>query len=114
MSENRTPMKNKLDLIQPDMVHTLLCTESGTDSGPVSTLPVQRGKRFIKPTIDDIVLYMGQIGIPTAALEACKFYDFYESKGWKVGKSPMIDWKAAARNWGRNVRPQNRPAGGNF
>ena len=26
----------------------------------------------------------------------------YESKGWKVGKNPMKDWKAAVRNWERN------------
>lgn len=28
-----------------------------------------------------------------------KFCDFYESKGWKVGKNPMKDWKAAVRTW---------------
>ena len=27
------------------------------------------------------------------------FVNFYESKGWVVGKSPMKDWKAAVRTW---------------
>ena len=31
-----------------------------------------------------------------------KFYNFYESNGWKVGKNPMKDWKAAVRTWKRN------------
>jgi hypothetical protein len=31
--------------------------------------------------------------------EADKFKNFYESKGWFVGKNKMKDWKAAARNW---------------
>lgn len=32
--------------------------------------------------------------------EANKFYDYYESNGWKQGKGkPIINWKAAARNW---------------
>lgn len=28
-----------------------------------------------------------------------RFCDFYESKGWKVGRNPMKDWKAAVRTW---------------
>ena len=28
-------------------------------------------------------------------------FDYYESKGWKVGKAPMKCWKSAARNWKR-------------
>jgi len=31
--------------------------------------------------------------------EAEKFYNFYGSKGWKVGKSPMKNWKMSANNW---------------
>lgn len=30
------------------------------------------------------------------------FYDYYESNGWRVGKTPMKDWQAAIRNWVRN------------
>lgn len=28
-----------------------------------------------------------------------KFYDYYESNGWRVGRNKMKDWEAAARNW---------------
>ena len=28
-------------------------------------------------------------------------YDYYSSKGWKIGSSSMKDWKAAVRNWAR-------------
>ena len=31
-----------------------------------------------------------------------KFYDFYASKGWMVGKNKMKDWKAAVRTWERS------------
>ena len=31
--------------------------------------------------------------------EAQNFYDFYQSKGWRVGAVKMADWKAAARRW---------------
>ena len=33
------------------------------------------------------------------SIEAERFVDFYASKGWLVGKSPMKDWRAAVRNW---------------
>lgn len=37
-------------------------------------------------------------------LEADKYFNYYSSKGWVVGnKSPMKDWKAAARNWKMNA-----------
>ena len=39
-----------------------------------------------------------------ATTEAQKFFNHFESNGWKVGgKSPMKDWKAAARNWILNI-----------
>ena len=39
----------------------------------------------------------GKIGLPDR--EAEKFSLFYESKGWKVGKSPMKQWKSALAGW---------------
>ena len=35
--------------------------------------------------------------------------DFYESKGWMVGRSKMKDWKAAARNWAARDKKENLP-----
>lgn len=36
----------------------------------------------------------------STATEAEKFYNYFQSNGWKVGgKAPMKDWKASARNW---------------
>lgn len=66
---------------------------------PVSkdTVP-QRVTRFQKPTIDEIRVYCSE---RNNGIIAESFYDFYESKGWKVGSSPMKDWKAAVRNWER-------------
>ena len=39
--------------------------------------------------------------------EAEKFWNYYESNGWRVGKNPMKDWKAAAANWAKNSREWN-------
>ena len=33
-----------------------------------------------------------------------QFCDFYQSKGWIVGKAKMKDWKAAVRNWEKRMK----------
>lgn len=60
-------------------------------------------KRFKKPTIEELFKYFAERGSTEAASQAQTFIDHYESNGWKVGKNPMKDWKAAVRTWmGRN------------
>lgn len=68
---------------------------TGEDEPPAPT-PKRRAKRFVKPTVDEIRAYCLERG---NGIDAERFYDFYESKGWVVGKSPMKDWKAAIRTW---------------
>ena len=59
----------------------------------------QKSKRFVKPTIDEIELYCQE---KNKHVDADRFWNYYESKGWKVGKSPMKDWKAAISNWAKD------------
>ena len=51
-----------------------------------------------KPTPQEVTDYALSIGFK---LDGGHFCDFYESKGWMVGKSPMKVWKAAVRTWKR-------------
>ena len=53
--------------------------------------------RFITPTVDDVREYCAEQGY--IAVDPQRFVDYYTSNGWKVGKSPMKDWKAAVRGW---------------
>lgn len=53
-------------------------------------------KIFRKPTIQDIQEYCNE---RNNGINAEAFYDFYESKGWCVGKNKMKDWKACVRTW---------------
>lgn len=59
-------------------------------------------KRFQKPTLDELIAYKQKANLALTDCEA--FFDFYESKGWVVGKNPMKDWQAAMRNWDRTER----------
>jgi hypothetical protein len=64
----------------------------------------EKRKRFVKPTIDEITLYCKEINKP---INPEKFWNFYESKGWKVGKTPMKNWKAAISTWSSNYSEYN-------
>jgi hypothetical protein len=55
--------------------------------------------RFVKPTYEEICAYCAERG---NRVDPEKFLSYYESNGWKVGRNPMKDWKAAIRNWERN------------
>ena len=59
-------------------------------------------KRFQKPTLDELIAYKQKANLALVDCEA--FFDFYESKGWVIGKNPMKDWQAAMRNWERTER----------
>ena len=37
-------------------------------------------------------------------VDAQRFVDFYDSKGWMVGSSPMKDWRASVRGWEKDAR----------
>lgn len=55
-------------------------------------------KRFISPTINDIEIYVSDkynASQLAASNFADKFFNHYQSKGWKVGSSKMEDWNAA-------------------
>lgn len=69
----------------------------------INVIPKEKMKRFIKPTIEEIQKYCDE---RHNNINAQRFYDHYESKGWMIGKSPMKDWKAAVRIW-ESVRMQS-------
>ena len=62
-------------------------------------------KRFKAPTVEEAKSYFADKGYMES--EAERFVDHFTANGWKVGKSPMKDWKAAARNWMRNAKDWN-------
>ena len=67
-------------------------------------------KRFAPPSVDEVRAYCAE---RNNGIDPQSFIDFYESKGWMVGKNHMRDWKAALRTWERNrTKPPNGKKGG--
>jgi hypothetical protein len=68
----------------------------------------KRKAKFVKPTIEEIRCFCEE---RNNGIDADEFFNFYESKGWVIGKSPMKDWKACIRTWERNRFKSQRPTG---
>lgn len=70
-------------------------------------------KRFVPPTKEEILDFCIEEGF---GIDVDYLYDYYSSKGWKIGSSTMKDWRAAVRNWARRDEkikqqaPAPRPA----
>jgi hypothetical protein len=61
-----------------------------------------------EPTLDEVKFYFLQENFPE--VEANKFFNYFSSIGWLVGgKTPMVDWKSAAKNWMLNSTKFNPP-----
>jgi hypothetical protein len=67
----------------------------------------EKGGKFVKPTADEVAAYAAEKGI---ALDADHFVAHYTSNGWKVGKAPMKDWRAAVVAWSKREGEFRRPA----
>jgi hypothetical protein len=70
-------------------------------------------KKFLKPSLQEVSLYV-QSKEPQANKElihqfAEKFWNFYESNGWKVGKNPMKSWQSAIRTWNETLQKTINP-----
>ena len=91
LSENR---KEKTEIIPPDN-NKLLSSPKGVEKTP----------KFKKPTLEEIRAYCQE---RNNDVQAERFYDFYESKGWRVGNQAMKDWMAAVRTWENKNRVETK------
>lgn len=73
-----------------------------TETKPKST-------RFVKPTLSEVTAYCTE---RKNGIDPQQFLDYYESKGWMIGKNKMKNWKAAIRTWENRRQDQNGGKGG--
>ena len=64
---------------------------------------IEKSKRFSPPTLEQVKEYVEEKDLN---IDPERFIDFYESKGWMIGKNKMKDWRAAARSWNRGQRKE--------
>ena len=73
--------------------------EKENDSDMADKPPTRHS--FSPPSLDDVRDYCRGKGYN---VDPERFVDYYTSNGWKVGRNPMKDWKAAVRSWERKEK----------
>ena len=74
---------------------------------PTQTKPSQTkgGRRFAPPSLAEVRGYASdfaaQKGLDPGGFDPERFVDYYAANGWRVGRNPMRDWRAAVRDWVR-------------
>ncbi len=63
--------------------------------------PKKSVSRFAPPTLDEVQAYCHE---RNNFVDPEKFIDFYESKGWMVGKNKMKSWQASVRTWEKDKK----------
>lgn len=74
---------------------------------PQAESPPSAKKRtvFKPPTIEEVSPYCLERG---NSVDAERWHNHYRANGWMVGKTKMVDWKAAVRTWERNGYDRDR------
>lgn len=65
----------------------------------------ESGTRFNPPAVEEVAAYCAE---RRNNVDAQAWWDFYQSKGWMVGKNKMKDWKAAVRTWEQRHKDETR------
>jgi len=66
-------------------------------------------RSFRKPSLIEVEHYASRIRLEQE--EAHKFFNYYESNGWRVGKNPMKNWHASLSYWKSNCDSRKSPRG---
>lgn len=107
--QRETQVSIDKDSIDKDSIDKEICVQPEVATPPEST-PQKKTSRFIPPTEEEVKQYCLENGY---TLDTQRFVDFYECKGWMVGKNKMKNWKAAVRTWARKdqggVRDEPEP-----
>jgi hypothetical protein len=77
-------------------------TETETERDLCAPSSQKSGKRFVRPTVEEISVYCRERGND---VDPQQFFDHYEANGWMRGKTKLKDWQAAVRTWERNTKP---------
>jgi len=109
--KNNSEMKNENEIIfeKKETISVSTFTPSKIPSPLTLFGDVEMNNRKMKiPTIEEVSEHFMLKNY--APIEAEKFFNYFQSKGWLVGaKAKMKDWKAASRNWILNSKTFNQP-----
>lgn len=86
------------DRLDKDSIDKISVDKDKKEKDIDKSISTKKSSRFTPPTLDEVEQYCLE---RANGIDAQTFIDFYESKGWMIGKNKMKDWKAAVRTWER-------------
>lgn len=70
---------------------------------PTKERKVRAAARFVPPSIEEVKTYCAERKTAGhSEVNPQKWHNYYSSNGWRVGRNPMKDWRAAVRTWEKN------------
>lgn len=98
--------KNSLSVSESESAYKEISPNGDIKKGANAPIPTSETKtaRFHPPDMVEVKAYFAEKGGTNAQAE--RFFTYYESNGWRVGKNPMKKWKAAASGWISRDRDQ--------
>lgn len=86
-------------------VNTRLTTNNNDNNDKnINNNILGQDKKFKKPSLEEIKNYCLE---RKNNVDAEKFFNYYESVDWHIGKNKMKNWQACVRNWEKNTRSNN-------
>jgi hypothetical protein len=94
-----------------ECIQNVYTGKDSIDKDSIDKLSIEKKEKgFKKPTFEEVKAYCEE---RNNGLDAEGFINFYESKGWMIGKNKMKDWKAAIRTWEKRNGKQEKQGGWN-
>ena len=99
-SKDKTPHKSdkEKDKDLEEALDKNLEEDKDTDRD-LSLSGTKKTTTFNPPTVDEVNAYCQE---RNNGIDPEYFVDYYESKGWMIGKNKIKDWKACVRTWEKN------------
>lgn len=96
---------NNVYRMDTECIHSI--DKISIDKNNIERKEIYKEKKFKKPTLEEVQEYCKE---RNNNVDPQHFIDFYESKGWKVGKASMQDWRACVRTWEKNHKEPEVPS----
>jgi len=99
-SESRRQNRIKKDMINISSSYVKHMENENENENINKNIKKNKRDLFQKPTLDEVLSYCKE---RNSGVDGHKFFNYYESNGWKVGKNTMKNWKAAVHTWEKNT-----------
>lgn len=99
------PLSHTMGGIREAEAEVSITLTGNTENTPLNP-PRGKRERFTPPTVEDVAAYCLE---RKNGIDPEEFVAFYASKGWKVGSSPMRDWRAAVLTWEKKRAKETGP-----